>query len=136
MKNSFFFFNKCFRNVFIPRLLPFLDYKIVLLTTLSIRCIACQIVLVRLTRFFILSRRIFWREVLTRKEKAFYQKTKSLTGKEKVSPGKKKSPVERTRLTGKEIVSCQNKMCHNKTRKKLKTLVIIKTIYEVFPLRK
>ena len=38
--------------------------------------------------------------------------------------------MERTRLTGKEIVSFQNKMCHNKTIKKLKTLVIIKTIYE------
>ena len=78
----------------------------------------------------------FWVEEFSEEKFSQGKKKPFTTGKEKVSPGKKKSPVERTRLTGKEIVSCQNKMCHNKTRKKLKTLVIIKTIYEVFPLRK
>ena len=136
MKNSFFFFNKCFRNVFIPRLLPFLDYKIVLLTTLSIRCIACQIVLVRLTRFFHFEQKNFLKRSSHKERKSLLTKNKKPHGKRESLTRQKKSPVKRTRLTGKEIVSCQNKMCHNKTRKKLKTLVIIKTIYEVFPLRK
>ena len=49
--------------------------------------------------------------------------------KEKDSPQKKKLHEERECLTGKENVSRQKKISHNETRKKLKMIVINKTIY-------
>ena len=51
------------------KLLPFLDYKKVMLITLSITYIACEIPLVWLTRNFHLGRISFSRNILTRKQK-------------------------------------------------------------------
>ena len=64
-------------------------------------------------------------------KKKSHTKRKNLMGKEKVSWGKKKSHGERTSLSGKEKVSCRKKLFYNKTRKKLKTIVINKTICAV-----
>ena len=67
----------------LSKILPSLDYKKTLLTTLSLRYITRQILLVWLTRNFNFGRIIF--------TKHSHEERKSLASKEKVSREKKKS---------------------------------------------
>ena len=105
MKNSFF------SLINVSETFSFLGFfLLVFLTTLSIRCIACQIVLVRLTRFFHFEWKNFLKRSSHKERKSLLPKNKKPHGKRESLTRKKKNPP------WKEHVSLVKKLFHFKIK--------------------